>query len=67
MRSRPLTDRPSDGVPFLNTDNAAHFHGPDQAILHVRIGPGEMSVREFGTRDGWKTGAWTPAAWRFQL
>ncbi len=60
-------DRPSDGVPFLNTDNAAHFHGPDQAILHVRIGPDDMSVREFGTQDGWKTGAWTPAAWRFQL
>jgi hypothetical protein len=26
-----------------------------------------MRVREFGTKDGWQTGAWTPQVWRFPL
>ncbi len=60
-------DRVTDGVPVLNTDNAAHFDKPAQAILHVEITASEMRVREFGTRDGWQTGAWTPQMWRFPL
>lgn len=54
-----------DGVPFLNTDNAAHFGGPSQALLHVEIDDRETRVREFTTRDGWQTGAWTPQVWTF--
>lgn len=54
-----------EGLPFLNTDNAAHFHGEKQAFLHVQIANGETLVREFATEDGWKTGAWRPQAWRF--
>lgn len=53
------------GLPFLNTDNAAHFHGGSQAFLHVRIAGGETLVREFATEDGWETGAWRPQVWRF--
>jgi hypothetical protein len=60
-------DRVTEGVPFLNTDNAAHFDKPAQAILHVEIAANEMRVREFGTKDGWQTGAWTPQVWRFPL
>lgn len=60
-------DRVTTGVPFLNTDNAAHFHNTAQAILHVQITEKEMCVREFGTKDGWQTAAWTPQLWRFPL
>ncbi len=60
-------DRVSQGVPFLNTDNAAHFHNPAQAFLHVEIDSREMRVREFSTSDGWQTGRWTPQVWRFGL
>jgi predicted phosphodiesterase len=55
------------GVPFLNTDNAAHFAGPAQAFLHVSITGAQIEVREFGTKDGWKTGTWTPQVWKFDL
>ncbi|MFY7817171.1 MAG: metallophosphoesterase [Akkermansiaceae bacterium] len=55
------------GVPFLNTDNAAHFHSQNQAILHVSITSGEMMVREFSTKDAWKSGDWTPQQWRYTL
>lgn len=55
------------GVPFLNTDNAGHFAKPEQAILHVEVSPSELRVREFFTKDGWTTGAWTPQIWKFAL
>jgi hypothetical protein len=57
--------RSAQGVPFLNTDNAAHFYSPKQAFLHVTIEPGEVRVREFVTIDGWETGTWAPHDWRF--
>ena len=57
--------RGTSGVPFLNTDNAAHFHGPSQAFLHLEISPAELVVREFATKDGWRTGSWTPQDWKF--
>jgi predicted phosphodiesterase len=59
--------RGPSGIPFLNTDNAAHFHGPAQAFLHLEISASEVRVREFATRDGWTTGAWTPQVWRFSF
>ena len=55
------------GYPFLNTDNAAHFHSEAQALLHVEVTSRELLVREFATKDGWQTGAWTPQVWRFDL
>ncbi len=60
-------DRVTVGVPFLNTDNAAHFDKPSQAFLHVQIDSREMQVREFSTSDGWQNGTWTPQLWRFSL
>lgn len=59
--------RVSQGIPFLNTDNSAHFSGPAQAFLHVEITRKELRVREFATKDGWQTGAWTPQIWKFDL
>jgi hypothetical protein len=60
-------DRVTTGVPLLNTDNAAHFSKPDQAILHVEIDSREMKVREYSTSDGWKTGKWNTQMWSFPL
>lgn len=60
-------DRVTEGVPFLNTDNAGHFSGLAQAFLHVEIDPREMRIREFFTKDGWGTGAWTPQVWKFAM
>jgi hypothetical protein len=55
------------GIPFLNTDNGAHFHSQTQAVLHVVIRGEEMIVRELATADAWKNAAWTPQAWRFSI
>ncbi len=60
-------DRVTEGVPFLNTDNAAHFSKPDQGILHVEIDSREMKIREFSTTDGWKSGTWKNQMWSFPL
>lgn len=57
----------AQGSPFLNTDNAGHFGSASQAFLQVEIAPTELRVREFATKDGWQTGAWTPQVWRFAL
>lgn len=37
------------------------------AFLHVEVTPAELRAREFFTKDGWKTGAWTPQMWKFPL
>ena len=55
------------GIPFLNTDNAGHFGSPSQAFLHISVSADELAVREFATRDGWETGAWTPQRWSYDL
>jgi hypothetical protein len=57
-------EKGTGGVPFLNTDNAGHYAKPEQAILYVEVAPAELRVREFFTRDGWATGAWTPQLWK---
>jgi len=59
--------RAAEGSPFLNTDNAGHFNSLAQAFLHVEVGGGEIRVREFATKNGWETGAWTPQKWKFAL
>jgi hypothetical protein len=60
-------DHTAGGVPFLNTDNSGHFGSESQAFLHVVISDTELRVREFATKDGWQTGAWTPQVWTFPL
>ena len=57
--------RVTDGVPFLNTDNAGHFGSESQAFLHLEVDSKNLRVREFGTVDGWQTGSWTPQVWDF--
>jgi len=60
-------EKATDGIPLLNTDNAGHFSWPEQAFLHIEVTPAELRAREFSTKDGWKTGAWTPQVWKFPL
>ncbi len=55
------------GFPFLNTDNAAHFAKPGQAILMVQVSSKELRVRELFTKDGWLTADWTPQSWTIPL
>lgn len=49
---------------IFNCDNSSHFGGPQQAFFYVEIGPEGLVVREYATRDGWRSGAWTPLVWR---
>ncbi|NBV25082.1 MAG: hypothetical protein EBS05_24575 [Proteobacteria bacterium] len=52
------------GVAVFNVDNSAHFSGPAQAFFHVEVRGDGLTVREFETLDGWKTGRWTPQVWK---
>lgn len=61
------TQPATGGLNAFNTDNAAHFHSQAQAFLHLDIGAKEMVVREFGTKDAWETGTWTPQVWKFPI
>ncbi|OYV04761.1 MAG: hypothetical protein CFE26_15160 [Verrucomicrobiales bacterium VVV1] len=60
-------ERTKGGLPFLNTDNAGHFGSESQAFMQIEISATELRVREFATKDGWMTGAWTPQVWSFPL
>ena len=60
-------EKDATGIPFLNNDNSGHFSWPAQAFLHVEVTPAELRVREFASKDGWLTGAWTPQVWKFPL
>jgi hypothetical protein len=55
------------GIPTVNTDNASHWKSLAQAICHLEIDAKELRVREFATKDAWRTGFWTPQLWRFPL
>lgn len=55
------------GIPSINTDNASHYGDLRQAFLHLEVDAKELRVREFATVDAWRTGAWTPQVWRFEL
>lgn len=52
------------GIPTFNTDNAAHFSGPTQALLYVEVHEKEILVRELATKDAWQTSGWTALSWR---
>jgi Calcineurin-like phosphoesterase len=60
-------DRVETGIPFLNTDNSAHFNSETQGFLHIEMNNHLLSVREFVTKDAWLTGVWTPQVWNFAL
>lgn len=51
------------GIPVFNTDNASHFSGNAQAFFYVELRTGQLTVREFQTKDRWATGFFTPQTW----
>lgn len=51
------------GLHVFNTDNASHFSGEAQALFYVEILDRQLLVREYQTKDGWKTGFFTPQTW----
>lgn len=52
-----------DGIPTFNVDNSSHFASQLQAFFYVEIQSGRVRVREYQTKDAWKTGFWTPQTW----
>ena len=60
-------DAAGDGpreIDVFNVDNSSHFAGPAQAVLYVELGPDGLVVREYATKDAWRTGFWSPLVWR---
>lgn len=55
------------GIHVFNTDNASHFHGDAQAFLYCEIDSKELRVREYQTKDRWKSGSFTPQVWTSQI
>lgn len=51
------------GLHVFNTDNASHFSGDAQALFYVELHDKQLLVREYQTKDGWKTGLFTPQTW----
>jgi len=65
----PLADTGHETDPrrvydVFNCDNSGTPQGGQQAFFYVAITPDQLTVREFATRDGWKTGSWNPVAWQ---
>lgn len=48
----------------FNCDNSSTPHGGQQAFFYVELSPEGLTVREYATRDAWKTGFWSPLVWR---
>lgn len=60
-------DAAGDGpreIDVFNVDNSSHFAGPAQALFYVEFGADGLLVREYATKDAWKTGFWSPLVWR---
>ena len=48
----------------FNCDNSATPHGGQQAFFYVELSSEGLTVREYSTKDAWKTGFWSPLVWR---
>jgi cytolysin (calcineurin-like family phosphatase) len=47
------------GINSFNCDDAGHFKAGAHGILHYHVTDTTLTVREFATKDHWKTAAWT--------
>lgn len=47
----------------MNRDNASHFSGDAQASFYVELDDRQLVVREYQTKDRWRTGFFTPQTW----
>lgn len=51
------------GIPVFNVSKSSHYSGKGQAFFYMEIADGNVTAREYQTKDGWETGAWTPQMW----
>jgi cytolysin (calcineurin-like family phosphatase) len=51
------------GIPVFNVTKSSHFSSMTQGFFYIEIRGDTVTAREFQTRDGWQTGAWTPQVW----
>lgn len=49
---------------IFNCDNSSTPHGGQQAFFYVESSPAGLTVREYSTKDAWKSGFWSPLVWR---
>jgi hypothetical protein len=54
-----LSAKAKTGIHVFNCDDAAHFRGGAHGILHYHLSDTTMTVREYATKDHWKTAGWT--------
>jgi len=57
----------TSGVSVFNTDNASHFGGDAQAFFYVEVAGRTLTVREYQTKDRWRSGFFTPQVWQASL
>jgi cytolysin (calcineurin-like family phosphatase) len=55
------------GISVFNTDNASHFGGDAQAFFYVEVNDRLAVVREYQTKDRWRSGFFTPQTWQASL
>ena len=51
------------GYRSFNGDDASHFHGRQQGMFYGEATGARLVVREYATRDAWKSAAWTSEGW----
>ncbi len=59
-----ITKNAPTGYNVFNSDNSSHFSGDAQAFFCVELFQDDIVVREYSTKDGWRTGEFTPQLWR---
>ncbi len=59
-----VTKNASTGYNVFNSDNGSHFSGDAQAFFCVELFEDDIVVREYSTKDRWKTGEFTPQVWK---
>lgn len=63
FRWNGISKNATTGLNVFNADNASHFGGAAQAFFYVELFEEQIIVREFMTKDGWKSGAFSPYCW----
>ncbi len=51
------------GIPVFNVTKSSHFSSKNQGLFYFEIRGDIVTAREYQTKDGWETGAWTPQTW----
>lgn len=57
----------ASGINVFNVDNASHFNSDTQSFFYVEAADGSLTVREYHTKDRWRSAQWTPQVWRRQV